>query len=134
MTHAGELLSAYLDGELSPDERNDVVDHLSGCSECREELGVLDVARTAVRSMPLLEPPASLVVTPIDQARSKRRHRSRYAWAAAVAAVAVLSFGVLRGGAASSTVDFDGAVDQHIARVSVERGVASVKVVSAVNP
>ena len=31
-----ENLSAYLDGELAPDLRAKVADHLAGCTECRE--------------------------------------------------------------------------------------------------
>lgn len=42
MTHAvsHETLMRYLDGELAPDERARVEDHLSGCAECRREVEV----------------------------------------------------------------------------------------------
>ena len=38
MDHPLERLSAYLDGELKPDDKVDVERHLRGCTVCQEAL------------------------------------------------------------------------------------------------
>jgi anti-sigma factor RsiW len=58
--HLGEQLSAYLDGELITMEMPAVNSHLATCSDCRRELADLDRARTAIRALPGIEPPAFL--------------------------------------------------------------------------
>ena len=55
MTHPGELLSAFLDGELDHRERNRVTEHLGTRTSCADELNGLHFARAAVRSLPVLE-------------------------------------------------------------------------------
>ncbi|GBE25246.1 hypothetical protein BMS3Bbin02_01531 [bacterium BMS3Bbin02] len=60
VTHAcavGELLSAYLDGELSRDELDTVVSHLDTCLDCIAEFHELRQARTMLRTLPRLEVP-----------------------------------------------------------------------------
>lgn len=39
--HPQERLSAYADGELSPEEAETVEDHLEACTECRRELAII---------------------------------------------------------------------------------------------
>lgn len=53
----GELLSAYLDGELRPGEIDVVVSHLEGCEDCVAEFRSLKEARTALRLVPMLQVP-----------------------------------------------------------------------------
>lgn len=53
----GELLSAYLDGELHPGELGRVSEHLGGCMDCILEFRSLKEARTALRLLPTLEAP-----------------------------------------------------------------------------
>lgn len=53
----GELLSAYLDGELREGELEIVVTHLSDCLECIAEFHGLKEARAAVRMLPMLQVP-----------------------------------------------------------------------------
>jgi anti-sigma factor RsiW len=131
--HLGELLSAYLDGELPPAEQGAVLAHLRECAACRVELAELDVARTAVRALPLLEAPPLVApeqvaaVIPLHQ-----RWSVRIAAAAAAGVIAVAGFGALRGGSASPTIDVDTAVEQHIARVVVDPGFTGANVVSVV--
>ena len=36
-----DLLSAYIDGQVSESEALRIEEHLSGCDECRRELGTL---------------------------------------------------------------------------------------------
>lgn len=88
MNHLGDLLSAYLDGELRPDERDRVAVHLQSCGTCRYELEGVSEARAAVRSLPTLELPVLLM--PVDAARMAERERLGWRITAAAAAVAVI--------------------------------------------
>lgn len=63
--HPGDLLSAWLDGELAPAEAATVSAHLDGCSACAAERDEVEEARTAIRALPLLEAPSGvLMATP----------------------------------------------------------------------
>ena len=53
----GELLSAYLDGELRSGELDRVTEHLGDCEDCVLEFRQLKEARTALRLLPVLEMP-----------------------------------------------------------------------------
>jgi anti-sigma factor RsiW len=92
MTHLGELLSAYLDGEVTESERNLVTSHIPDCGTCQAELADLHLARSALRSLPVLDLPAGLldgeagVVIPLV-----RRPR---VWVAAAAATVAVFVGV----------------------------------------
>ena len=55
-----EMLSAYLDGELTADDRSRIASHLESCPECRAVLDDLGQIVTAARSLPVLQPPAPL--------------------------------------------------------------------------
>ncbi len=129
MTHAGEALSAYLDGELAIDEQHEVVGHLEGCSDCRRELADLDAARTAVRALPVLEPAVSLEVPTLA---ARRRPARSVAWVAAAAAAVVLvagGIGLARGGDSEPPIDIVEVINQHNARVGVDPGMPAVQVV-----
>jgi anti-sigma factor RsiW len=80
--HPGDLLSAHLDGELTPDEAATVEAHLAACDECRSDLAGLRAARSALRASPRL-------TAPPDFARELvlARHRASR-WGVAVALVA----------------------------------------------
>jgi anti-sigma factor RsiW len=60
-SHPTLLLSAYLDGELSEKELARLVEHLESCAECVREFHEVKEARAALRTLPLLELPGSLV-------------------------------------------------------------------------
>lgn len=47
-----ERLSAYLDGELAPDDAAALERHLAACAECRDELAALREVRTLLRALP----------------------------------------------------------------------------------
>jgi len=138
MTHLNELLSAYLDGELSAAEQSTVLGHLTDCGECRSELAEIDAARTAMRSLPVLETPALAEEPAMAEVRSiepSRRNRGRTWWAAAAAAVViVVGVGVVESSSGSDDqIDVPAAVEQHVARVSVDPGLRPLQVVSVVN-
>ncbi len=145
--HLGELLSAYLDGEVTGDEEERVVLHLDGCPACRDELLDLDAARTAVRSLPVLEPAGfadkitreqPVVAPPVEAARARRRSRARpMAWAAAAAAALVLAVGgvgMARSGSSGAEIDMAELMNQHAVRVSVDPGLPAVQIVQVIGP
>jgi anti-sigma factor RsiW len=55
--HLDELMSAYLDGELSPGERTAVEAHLAACAQCRADLDAERDVRQRVRHLPVVDPP-----------------------------------------------------------------------------
>jgi len=121
-THLGEQLSAYLDGQLDTSEHDFVISHLDFCTDCRLELHELDSARTAIRSLPGLEPPEFLTV---HQERIKRERWTRRRVVAAgvgIAAAAAFAFGILGPTNESGDLDITPLFDQHQARVSVDAG------------
>ena len=78
-----ELLSAWLDGELSDDQHAALGAVLEGDPAHRAALAELDRTRALVRRMPMQEPPAGFLaslleepitsVTHLDTARARRR-------------------------------------------------------------
>ncbi|MGI9032262.1 MAG: anti-sigma factor family protein [Acidimicrobiales bacterium] len=57
--HLGDALSAMLDGELEPADEEAAGAHLALCPQCRAELASVAKARSWVRSLPPVEPPAA---------------------------------------------------------------------------
>ena len=57
------LLSAYIDGEVTPSEAARVEEHLAGCRECVGELSSLRATSSLLRSLPELEVPRSFALT-----------------------------------------------------------------------
>lgn len=129
MTHPGDLLSAYLDGELTAAELATVARHVAGCGTCVTELEGVVAARSAVRSLPHLEPPPGVAddgASVVDL--SGRRARRFLRWAAAAAAAAVLIGGVaISGGEPAPALDFDTMTENHTARVIVDPGISTLR-------
>ena len=125
MAHYAEELSAFLDGELATAEHQILSMHLQTCAECRHELQALDSARTAVRSLPTLEPP---VLLDVEREIVRRRLSPRRLASAAVGiAAAVTLVGALAGSTEpAQPVDLDAIADRHIARASVDAGFSVV--------
>ena len=67
-----ELLTTYLDGEVTPEERVYIEAHLPGCPQCRAELEALSNTRASLRSV--LKSMAEEVTPPV-QAWEKVRAR-----------------------------------------------------------
>jgi predicted anti-sigma-YlaC factor YlaD len=88
--HPGDLLSAYLDGELTPHETEGVRAHLDGCDQCRRELQFIGEARTLVRDLPPVDPPFGLF-----ERMLRPKHRWARAGVGALAAGAVASVAVM---------------------------------------
>ena len=86
MTHPGELISAFLDGEVTGEEHSQIAEHLEGCSSCHEEFENLNAARTAVRSLLVLEIPPGLIPSGNETAGVIPLSRRPPVWIAAAAA------------------------------------------------
>ncbi len=58
-----ELLSAYIDGELSIEETTMVEKHLRDCSACTQDLETLRQTVNLVRQLPAVSPPRSFTIS-----------------------------------------------------------------------
>ena len=126
MTHPGELLSAWLDGETTANESASVEAHLAGCSQCRIEVDGIHRARSAVRSLPWLELPSDVMGRVVVPLRRRRRVIITAAAAAALAGVLGVA-GVLADRPVPLTVsDLTG---RYAARSAADPGVVAVKLV-----
>lgn len=111
----GELLSAYLDGELDDTERAEVDRRIATDLAARQELDELSSVRSAVRGLPEVEPrrpvvvpssasdgaggsvvsgpgPEAAVVLDLSE---RRRRRTRWSLAAGAAAAAIVVVGLV---------------------------------------
>jgi anti-sigma factor RsiW len=130
-THLGEQLSAYLDAQLDTTEHEVVSSHLEFCTDCRLELHELDAARTAIRSLPRVEPPEFIAVhrDRIDRERwTRRRVIAAGLGIAAAATVLFAAFGP--SGGPATDLDINPFLDQHQARVSVESGIGIIPAIA----
>lgn len=87
--HLGDLLSALVDGELSPAQERAARSHLESCPGCRRELEEVTSARHLVRSLPDVAVPFGF------ERRLLRAGRYRRAGLAALAATAAASIALL---------------------------------------
>jgi anti-sigma factor RsiW len=101
-----EILSAYLDAELTADERGVVTTHLSTCQRCQSELQSLRATTTLMRSLPEMRPAKSFQLGPEYAKNARGAVGSRWlarmlrlmpALRAATAAVAMLLVVVVAG-------------------------------------
>lgn len=90
MRHLSESISAYLDGELTATERSQLVAHIGSCGRCARELEEIQMVRSAVRSLPVLElPPGLGTEAGGDLVPLHRRHGLWVGAAAAILAIVV---------------------------------------------
>ena len=127
MRHAGESISAYLDGELSGSELTGFLQHLGECGFCSDELLETQEVRAAVRSLPLIEiapglVPASDDVVPIT--------RNRGFWISTAAAVVIVIIAVAALiTSAPATISADELNARFAARVSLDPAFGPAKVI-----
>ncbi len=119
--HLGELLSAYLDGELPTAEQDEVSDHVITCAQCRGELHDLDSARIAIRALPGMD---TGQIDEIPVAPSSHRGRIAAAGSIGIAAAVALFFALTVGGEPAPSFSLDDLSSHHIARASAEPGFA----------
>ncbi|MCC7352936.1 MAG: zf-HC2 domain-containing protein [Anaerolineae bacterium] len=73
---ASELLSAYIDNEVTAQERKEVAAHLATCASCREDLQSLRNAVVLVRALPRMAVPRAFTLTEAMVGAQPRRARS----------------------------------------------------------
>lgn len=76
MVHRGELIPAYLDGELAGEEKRWLEEHLALCAQCRDELTTLEEVGLLLSEAPLLSPQPGFtarVMTRLAQREARRR-------------------------------------------------------------
>lgn len=95
MSHPSELISAYLDGELTGGEVSTLVVHLAECGRCSAELQQIQQVRTAVRSLPILELPVGLVPEADEVVVPLRRNKGIWFGAAAALIAIVIAIAAL---------------------------------------
>lgn len=61
MKHLGIQVTALVDDQLSHDERDRALAHVTRCEQCRLEMEQERATKAAVRRLPRVEPPAELV-------------------------------------------------------------------------
>ncbi len=130
MTHPSELISAYLDGELTARERGELAQHISTCGRCAADLEGLQRVRAAVRALPVVEVPVDIYGSVAVDAAVLPLHRNRGVWLGAAAAVValVIAIAALVTPPASS-VTIDELSSRFGARVSLDPAFGPAKVI-----
>ena len=77
-----DLLSAYIDGQVSESEAMRVEEHLSGCDECRRELGTLRATVALMGQLPELAPQRAYTLSAVPE---PARGGWTFAWTARAA-------------------------------------------------
>ena len=95
-------LSAYVDGQLSPNVRARLEEHLPSCAACRDSLGELHTLRSALGSLPRVAAPRSFAlreadVEPAAVAQPLNLLGRATPMLGGLTAAAVITFGVLLG-------------------------------------
>jgi len=128
MNHPGELISAYLDGELARHEIGQLLAHLDGCGRCASELQQVQLVRSAVRSLPLLELPAGLIPEADDELVPLHRNRGFLVGVAAAVVALVIAIAALVTPSAA-TVSLEELNSRYGARASLDPAFGPAKVV-----
>ncbi|NYE58407.1 DUF4349 domain-containing protein [Carboxydothermus ferrireducens] len=93
-----ELLSAYIDGEVTAEEKKQVERHLQSCAGCREAYGQYVDMGAVLKMLPFLEPDTPLKEKVQDKIKYKRNILNRLIWsewvAVAVAVVLICALGL----------------------------------------
>ncbi len=132
-SHPSDLLSAFLDEELSSSELSELTAHLADCHECRADLDSLASVRSQVRGLPVIEPAPGFADAGRQVVSLVPRLRRTLVGAAAAAAV-VLVVGVAVGSNRSVVpLQFEQVVDQHVARASFDSGFNVIQVQAVAN-
>jgi anti-sigma factor RsiW len=63
-----ELLSAYIDGQLTPSEKGPVEEHLASCQPCQEQLSTLRGTKDILKRLPFVMPSRSFTIAAYQRA------------------------------------------------------------------
>ena len=96
----GEMLSAYLDGELSPKEQTRVEKHLAQCADCAQNLHTLRQTVALLGQLSPVAVPRSFAIRPaqVAQRPSFFQTRRTYAYLRTATALATILFAVVLAG------------------------------------
>lgn len=99
--HAQKLIVAAVDGEITPERRHDLDEHVAACTECRDELRATTALLGALGNLPQEAAVPALVESAtirrmrVAAAEERDRHERRWGWLStpvlAAAGVAVLA-------------------------------------------
>lgn len=128
MSHPGELISAYLDGELHGAEFDLLVEHLGACGRCSAELEELHRVRAAVRSLPILDLPTGLVLEADPVVIPMRRNKGLWVGVAAAVVAFVIAVAAIITPPASS-ISVEDLNSRFGARASLDPAFGPAKVV-----
>jgi hypothetical protein len=84
-----EMISPYIDGRVTQDEKQSLESHLASCHECREELESLRTTVGLLHRLPQVEVPRSFTVVESKPATAPSIF-GRLCWASAVAALVLV--------------------------------------------
>lgn len=129
MNHAGELISAYLDGELAGSEVDQLFGHLASCGKCAAEIQELQSVRSAVRSLPVLELPPGLIPEADAELIPLHRNRGFLVGAAAAVVVVVIAIAAMFTPSAA-TISVEELNSRYGARASLDPAFGPAKVVA----
>ena len=73
-----QKLSAYLDGELTAQDRAEVKAHLAGCAACAGELHGLTAADAGLRGLPVIEPSPFFAARTAAAARALKEYHGPF--------------------------------------------------------
>lgn len=85
-----ESLSAYLDGEVEANERNEIESHLVTCGDCRFRIDALTTAKQAVAGLPRVEMTGDEIREVRHSVTAKGTARRSRPWSRIAAAVGAL--------------------------------------------
>jgi anti-sigma factor RsiW len=127
LRHAGESISAYLDGELHGAELNALMRHLAECGACTLEMEEVQSVRAAVRSLPVVEVPDDLMPE-VDAEVVHMRRRGAWVGAAAAAVAVVLALVTILT-PQPAAISIDELNSRFAARVSLDPAFGPAKVI-----
>lgn len=128
MTHPSEMISAYLDGELTRAEISQLFTHMGSCGKCVAEMEGMQRVRTAIRSLPLIELPPGLLGAAEPVVVPLRRNRGFLVGAAAAGVAVVIAVASLLT-PQPSALSVDDLNSRFGARVSLDPAFGPAKVV-----
>lgn len=130
MRHVSELISAFLDGELTLVETRQLNAHLGSCGQCAAELEETQRVRAAIRSLPVLELPVGLVPEADVEVVPLHRHRGLWLGAAAATVAAVIALAALLTPPPESTLTMEDLGSRFGARASLDPAFGPAKLVT----
>ncbi len=90
MVHRGELIPAYLDGELVGEEKQWLEEHLAVCARCGDELSALHEVGLLLSEAPLFSPQPGFTARVMARLAQKEARRRLTRVAPALVAVSLL--------------------------------------------